>query len=126
MYLCLRFEHIQPAGSHGMAVGRSGCVHSANNKQSSTLEPRSRGKTIKDRLLVIKYTCNCHANCVYLPILHHLHPIEQSGGIDGKFNSELETFSSAKSILGLVIFALFRAISRDTADFVWGMLVQME
>jgi hypothetical protein len=78
MYLCLRFEHAQPAGSRGMAVGRSCRVHSANNKELSTFEPRSGGKTIKHRLLVIKYTRNCHADCLYLPILHHLHPIEQS------------------------------------------------
>jgi len=72
-----------------MAVGRSGHGHSASNKELSAFELRCGAKTMKHRLLVVKYTRNHCADCLCPPILHHLHPIGQSGGIYGEFDGGL-------------------------------------
>ena len=72
-----------------MAIGRSGHGHSTSNKQLSAFKLRSGGGNYKHRLVVIKYTLNHHVHCLYPPILHHLHPIEQSGGIDSEFDGGL-------------------------------------
>ncbi len=91
-----------------MVVGRSGCAHSASNKQLSVFELSSRGKTMKHKLLVVKFTQNHHADCPCLPILHHLHLIEQSDSVDSKFDGRLGgvLVSIFKSILCLVISCL--------------------
>ena len=44
---------------------------------------------MKYKLLVVKFTQNHHADCPCLPILHHLHLLEQSDSIDGKFDGRL-------------------------------------
>jgi len=53
MYLRLKFEHAQLAGSRGMAIGRNGLSYSASNEQLGTFGLRNGRKIMKYRLLVI-------------------------------------------------------------------------
>jgi len=44
---------------------------------------------MKHKLLVVKFTQNRHPDCPCLPILHHLHLLEQSDRVDGEFDGGL-------------------------------------